>query len=256
MNSSATFAIVKATVPRYVKALREDLRRDRANAYGLSEPWTLPRLGGDLPKLGLMPPVEGFRDERLFVTPEFVTVLPFPCRAAECDGCTLAPDTWWELRTWVGAIFHDRWYLSMEDIARAWGWPVAKVRKLGDVLFASILDALCEGLPFWSRLRAKAAVRLYYTAVRAFGGIGHRAFKRLEGTGEHGEDGEAASGRVIVPVFLVFLGCLSLCGCSGCAVPQGFEDPATLAPPAGASFTNTVTGAHWEIPARATEGAE
>ena len=246
MNSSATFAIVKATVPRYVKALREDLRRDRANAYGLSEPWTLPRLGGDLPKLGLMPPVEGFRDERLFVTPEFVTVLPFPCRAAECDGCTLAPDTWWELRTWAGALFHDRWYLSMEDIARAWRWPVAKVRKLGDVLFASILDALCEGLPFWSRLRAKAAVRLYYTAVRAFGGIGHRAFKRLEGSTVNGVNGVNAAS--LLPLFTAFtlFTVLSCAGCSGCAVPQGFEDPATLKLPEGVSFTNTVTGAHWE----------
>ncbi len=228
MNHTAAYALVKAGLPRVLRAVRKDLREDRANAYGLSEPWTLPKLGGDLPGLGLMP-TEGFRDERFLIAGPNVTVLPFPCRAEECDGCTLSPDTWWELKTWVGALFHDRWYLSMEAIAAAWGWPVAKARKLGDAIFASILEALAEGLPFWSRLRAKAAVRLYYRGVRCFGGVAHGSFKRFAGA------------KILAAV----AGCLLLSGCGGCAAPQAFDDPAALQMPQGVSFTNTVTGAHW-----------
>lgn len=107
-------------------------------------------------------------------------------------------------------------------MAARWGWPVAKVRKLGDVIFASILGALCEGLPFWSRLRARCAVRLYYTGVRCFGGAAHGAF------------------RCLAPAVA---GCALLSGCAGCQVPEAFDDPATLQLPQGASFTNTVTGA-------------
>ena len=242
-------------LPKAVRLVRDGVRRDRANAYALLEPWPLPPLGGDLPELGLMPPAP-YADERLRVefstqrrgdaeTPEpcdsatlrFITILPWELDSRECDGCTLAPDTWGELKLYVAALFHDRWYLSMESIAKAWGWDVARVRKLGDIVFATILVDLADA---WARdlrsrpcswlragvreleiLGARASVAIYYRGVRAFGGAAHRIMAAL-------------------------LLSLALSGCAGgCAAPEAWDEDARLAPPPAVAFTNAVTGAHF-----------
>ena len=267
---------ISAALPRAMKALRTGIRRDRANAYALREPWTLPPLGGDLPELGLMPPAP-YADERIRVWFEAteptehaegawrITVLPWELDPAECDGCTMAPDSWGELKLYVAALFHDRWYLSMESIAKAWGWDVARVRKLGDIVFATILVDLADA---WARdlrsrpgcwirraareleiLGAQASVRLYYRSVRAFGGIAHEAMK----TSSPGGDGGSSPHRspfaplVLAGLFLFSAGCAG-----GCAAPPSAWDGGTgIAVPAH-SFTNTVTGAHFE----ATEHTE
>ena len=227
---------IATNLPRALKALRAGIRRDRANAYALLEPWTLPPLGGDLPALGLMPPAP-FEDARIrveFSTQRhgdtepcaseslcFITVLPWELDSRECDGCTLAPDTWGDLKLYVGALFHDRWYLSMESIAEAWGWPVARVRRLGDIVFASVLRDQARGLPGLSRVRGLVAARLYYAAARAFGGAAHRIMAAL-------------------------LLSLALSGCAGgCAAPEAWDGETPADAPAH-SFTNALTGAHFE----------
>ena len=230
---------ITSTLPKAVKAARAAYRRDRANAYALLEPWTLPPLGGDLPRLGLMPPapyadsrirvdfaggrtVEG--SDGLTVGPSdrwTITVLPFALSSRECDGCTCAPDTWGGLKLYVGALFHDRWYLSMAAIAEAWGWPVDKARKLGDIVFATILRDQARGLSGLSRVRGALAVRLYYAGVRAFGGIAH---------------------RLLVALALA----AALSGCAGgCNAPAAWGGDTPADAPAH-SFTNTLTGAHFE----------
>ena len=228
MPHPATMPSAAAAFPKAIAlahAARSAWRVDRANAYGLLEDWTLPRLGGDLPGLGLMPP--DYESEAFSIRGGVITVKAFPLSGENCDGCTLSPDTWGDLKTYLGALFHDRWYADMEGMARAWGWEEKKVRKLGDIVFASILRSLARPLPFFSRLRASFAVRLYYTGVRAFGGAAH-----------------AVMGALALASALLLGGAVAGCA-GGCAAPNAWEDPAAPFTLPSATHTNTVTGAHF-----------
>lgn len=227
-NETLAIALPKAAV-----WVRDAIRADRANAYGLDAPWTLPRLGGDLRELDLMPP--DYFDGAWHIQDGVITELPFPCAWANCDGCTLSPDfwprSWGGVKAYVGAIFHDRWYEWFERFARAWGWPEKKVRKLGDIVFANILHAFVKRLHGLSRLRGEIACRTYYRAVRCFGGVGHAAYKRF------------------APALVASAaGALALGGCAGCAIPNAWDDPdATVEIPAH-SYSNLLTGATWSYP--------
>lgn len=229
-NETLTIALPKAAV-----WVRDAIRADRANAYGLDAPWTLPKLGGDLRKMDLMPP--DYAGPGFHIAGGVVTELPFAPDPRECDGCTLAPDfwpkSWGGIRAYVGAIFHDRWYRAMEDMARAWGWEEWRVRKLGDIIFGSILRSMAADLPFWSRQRAYLATRLYYSSVRAFGGVGHAAYRRFEGS---------------AVLAIAAAGSLALGGCAGCAVPLAWDDPDAEVEIPAHSYTNLVTGEAWSYP--------
>ncbi len=224
-NETLTIALPKAAV-----WVCDAIRADRANAYGLDAPWTLPRLGGDLKKLDLVPP--DYFDGAWHIQDGVVTELPFLVDRALCDGCTLSPDfwpkSWGGIKAYVGALFHDRWYLSIEQFARAWGWPESKVRKLGDIIFGNILRSLAKTLHGWQRVKAEIGCRVYYRSVRAFGGVGHAAYRRFA-----------------PPVAIAVAGSLALGGCAGCAVPSAWDDPdATVQIPAH-SYSNLVTGETW-----------
>ena len=230
-----TKRMLQVAIPKVSAWVKGAVRRDRANAYGLDAPWVLPRLGGDLKKLELMPP--DYFDEGWHIADGVITELPFAVDRAKCDGCTLAPDwwprTWGGLRAYVGAIFHDRWYKAMERMAAAWGWAVWRVRKLGDIIFGNILRSLKRTLHGWEGLKAEIACRTYYRGVRAFGGVAHVAYRRF----------------AAAP--LVGAGCIAL---AGCAVPNAWEDPdATVEIPAH-SYSNLVTGASWSYPIPAAAG--
>ena len=221
-------------LPRAAVWVRDAIRADRANAYGLDAPWTLPKLGGELKRLDLMPP--DYFGPGFHIAGGVITELPFPVSRALCDGCTLSPDywpkSWGELRAYIGAIFHDRWYREMEDMARAWGWEVSRVRKLGDIIFANILRSLAKRLRGWQRVKAEIGCRVYYRSVRAFGGVGHAAYRRFEA-------------KILA---LGAAGSLALGGCAGCAIPCAWEDPdATVEIPAH-SYSNLLTGATWSYP--------
>ena len=242
-NETLTIALPRAAV-----WVRDAVRADRANAYGLDEPWTLPRLGGDLPRLDLMPP--DFSDGAWHIAGGVVTELPFPADPALCDGCTLSPDywpgSWGGIKAFVGAIFHDRWYRHLEIFARAWGWKVERVRKLGDIVFASILRSMARRLPFWSRQRAYLATSLYYAGVRAFGGAAHAAYKRFEGSKAQAEPaGAAEPDGGALPVFLAILCAFAAGGCSGCVALLSWENPDVVIDIPAHSYTNLVTGEHW-----------
>lgn len=234
-NETLAIALPKAAV-----WVRDAIRADRANAYGLDAPWTLPRLGGDLRRLDLMPP--DYVDEAWHIQDGVITELPFPCAWANCDGCTLSPDwwprSWGEIRAYVAAIFHDRWYLWLEKFAAAWGWTVYRVRKLGDIVFANILRALKRGLRGLQRLKAEVACRTYYRAVRAFGGPAHAIYRRF------------------TPIALAVAGSLALGGCAGCAVPSAWDDPAADVQIPAHSYSNLLTGEHWSYTPHSQTAAE
>lgn len=232
-------------LPRAAVWVRDAVRRDRANAYGLDAPWTLPRLGGDLRGLGLMPP--DYSDEGWHIADGVITELPFAVDPANCDGCTLSPDfwpkSWGGLKAYVGALFHDRWYRWLERFAKAWGWTVAKVRKLGDIIFGNILRALKKTLRGWQRFKAEVACRVYYRSVRAFGGTAHAAYKRFEGSKVSGS--KVPGSKVLA---LALAGSLALGGCAGCAVPLAWDDPDAEVEIPAHSYSNLVTGETWSYP--------
>ncbi|MBQ6104200.1 MAG: hypothetical protein IJL06_11085, partial [Kiritimatiellae bacterium] len=105
------------------------------------------------------------------------------------------------------------------------------VRKLGDIIFGNILRALKKTLRGWQRFKAEVACRVYYRSVRAFGGVGHAAYKRF------------------APALVASAaGALALGGCAGCAVPTAWDDPdAEVIIPAH-SYSNLVTGETWSYP--------
>ena len=230
MDPASTLVI---TLPKAAVWVRDAIRADRANAYGLDAPWTLPRLGGDLAKLDLVPP--DYFDGAWHIQDGVVTELPFPVDPANCDGCTLSPDfwpkSWGGLKAYVGALFHDRWYRWLEKFAAAWGWTVARVRRLGDIIFANILRSLKRRLRGLQRLKAEVACCTYYRSVRAFGGVAHAAYKRFT-----------------PPLALAVAGSLALGGCAGCAVPSAWDDPDADVQIPAHSYSNLLTGATWSYP--------
>lgn len=237
MNETLTI-----TLPRAAVWVRDAIRADRANAYGLDAPWTLPKLGGDLAKLDLVPP--DYFDVAWHIQDGVITELPFPVDRALCDGCTLAPDwwprSWGEIRAYVAAIFHDRWYDWLEKFAKAWGWTVERVRRLGDIVFANILRSLKRTLRGLQRVKAEIACRVYYRSVRAFGGVAHEAYKRL-----------APPAAVALAA-----GALALGGCAGCAVPSAWDDPAADVQIPAHSCSNLLTGEHWSYTPHSQTAAE
>lgn len=238
--TSETIALLKVALPKAAVWVRDAVKADRANAYGLDAPWTLPRLGGDLAKLDLVPP--DYFDGAWHIQDGVVTELPFPVDPANCDGCTLSPDfwpkSWGGLKAYVGALFHDRWYRWLEKFAAAWGWTVARVRRLGDIIFANILRSLKRTLRGLQRVKAEISCRVYYRSVRAFGGVAHAAYKRFT-----------------PPLALAAAGSLALGGCAGCAIPNAWDDPdATVEIPAH-SYSNLVTGETWSYPIPAAAGS-
>lgn len=96
-------------------------------------------------------------------------------------------------------MFHDAFYLEIPAIAKAWrkaGWDEEKVRKLGDDVFGAIIRAKGHN---W-------VARLYYSAVRKFGGAWRNWHWLLD--------------KVLMALLLASLiGC-----CNGClSIPDVFE---------------------------------
>jgi hypothetical protein len=170
-------------------ALYYAIRQDRKNRYRLTRDWTLPKLDIAVPD---------FENKLLRIQDSTITVKLY-ADGFQSDGCTLSPDEIGSWKTVIGALFHDPWYASVDEIAEAWGWTPAAVRKLGDELFACIIVA--TGTPRW-------IARIYLTGLRAFGGIVRWA--------------SGLFGCVTVA--------LLMSGCSGCTIPNHFEDQPVTPP--------------------------
>lgn len=182
--------IIAISKQQILSALVLAIKRDRANRYRLTKDWTLPRLTTTVPN---------FENKRLRIQDNVITVKAYEPDYAS-DGCTLSPDTICDWKPIIGALFHDPWYASLDELARAWNWTAYAVRKLGDELFACILVA--TGTPRW-------IARAYLTGLRAFGGIVRWA---------------AATFGLVTMALL-------LSGCSGCAIPAHFDDDEPVTPP-------------------------
>ncbi len=175
-------------------------RADRAVRIHLNSEWRVGRLLDPVPDFEN--DLVAFRDSWFIVKPNDIS-----------DGNTLAPETIGRSDMRPGATGHDPLYESMEAIAKAWGWPISKVRKLMDQIMYGI------NLQFARTWIA----RTYYRFVRALGGLGHTFGK----------------------IALLLLLALSLSGCGGCASPRNPFDPAHPIPyPDITVHTNTAKLQH------------
>ena len=157
-----------------VKALKKAWKRDRDHRYRLKQPWSLPPL---------TEPVPDYHGRYVAIEDSVITVQPSDI----CDGATLAPDN---VGRWVlieAALAHDAIYSELDQIAKAWGWPRARVRRWADDVFYGI--AILRA-PHW-------LARLYWRGIRAGGGIAH------------------AVGRLAALALL----CGMVAGCGGCNTP-------------------------------------
>lgn len=123
--------------------------------------------------------------------------------AASIDGASCAPDKF-IIDMACGYIPHDVWYQHLEEMAahpdfQALGYTYDKLRKIGDDVFGIKLlqEASKEGTQF-KRTGATLVSKIYYNAVRWFGGIFHKL------------------GKLFCIAFAVSL----LTGCTGCAMPD------------------------------------
>ncbi|MGI5868653.1 MAG: hypothetical protein ACOX9C_04305 [Kiritimatiellia bacterium] len=174
-----------------LQTIREMLKADRANVYVLERdvPFVvdarLPRYDG--PRLAFDP------DALAASGRTAGTLKAFGRRDSAgrvvCDGATLAPD--WPRGVRPASGVHDAFYLEIEAVAEAWknepfdpgpnfrrdwiarigsrgsgNWTKADVRQLADALLGGTIKA--AGGRRWIQ-------RLYYTAVRLWGGVAHRA---------------------------------------------------------------------------------
>lgn len=187
-----------------LKLLKSAIQKDAANRYSLLVDWTF-IVNRDLPpfenSLFEIKPF-GFTDSGM----AWLTVKAYTSTAENniCDGASMAPDT--PKGVVEGTLFHDPWYLSIDEIAAAWGWKRGDVRKLGDDIFAALIVAN-DG--------SKKTARLYYNGVRYGGGgilskLWH-ALKRL---------------------LAVLAISLAVGGCNGClAPPEDLLDMDNYTPP-------------------------
>jgi len=188
--------MIPVTKEQIIAALITAIKKDRANRYRLTKDWTLPKLVLTVPD---------FEDERFLIRDSVITVKAYS-PGYESDGCTLSPDEIADWKPVFGALFHDPWYKSLDDIATAWHWPTAAVRKLGDEVFACILVA--TGTP-------RIIAALYLTFVRPLGGI----VRWVAGL----------TGAVTLAMVCT--------GCAGCAFPDHFGDQ-PVNPPQYEDVTN------------------
>lgn len=164
-----------------VKAALRAYKQDRSNRYRIDVDWPAPRLKHAVPD---------YHGTSVW----FVDRTPIVKQGYVSDGATMAPD---KIGSWSflqAAFLHDAIYEELEAIAAAWGWSVAAVRKLADDMF---LHIACRHAP-------TRVARIYYRAVRRFGGAAHDVM-------------QAAAAITIITLLAA--------GCSGCTTPANpFED--------------------------------
>lgn len=105
-----------------VKALKKAWKRDRDHRYVLKEPWVFPPLNE---------PVPDYDGKNVTIHNSVIMIHP----NGICDGATMAPDKIGKNDARPGAMIHDILYSELGAMAKAWGWPRARVRKMADNAF-------------------------------------------------------------------------------------------------------------------------
>ena len=120
----------------------------------------------------------------------------------DCDGATCAPDKL-IIDIAKGYFPHDAGYAELEKMAAdprwiANGWTFKDIRKLWDIVLGQCLQHAANKQTGIKKRAANVVARIYYRAVRWFGGLFHR------------------SAKIIIIAIIVAI------ALSGCCIPDGF----------------------------------
>lgn len=170
-NATMVLLTVSPIIFKIGKEVIKVIKRDLDNRYNLLEPWKLPELLNPLPE---------YEDEYFLISKETIIVKPYSGNT--CNGATFAPDNFGKFHAIIGAIFHDPWYMSMENMAKEWDMNVDEVRKIGDKIFFGILTMIVDDEEIEGNYIPKTFKKIYYksllpsayyTGASVFGKPGH-----------------------------------------------------------------------------------
>lgn len=144
-----------------------DIAERTPGLYSLTRDWTF--------QTSVVPPrIDDYAIKVAQVTPwrSAVTVYAYDSTPdnPHCDGVSVFPSRILGVSLLEAAMFHDPWYERLEALAAALGWPVWKVRLVGDVIFRELIIETNKG----RRMAVPVAWAAYF-GVRIFGGIYHWA---------------------------------------------------------------------------------
>ncbi|MBR1835966.1 MAG: hypothetical protein IJ783_01635 [Kiritimatiellae bacterium] len=194
--------LAKAAAAAAAKKVKAAYTRDRDHRVRLLAPFVV----GQFPETFRGHEFATWESDKVVIDENRVlTILPDPPDAEpQCDGATFAPDKIAGLDIAPAYIPHDALYGDLDAIAsdsrwRSLGWTRRDLRAAFDMVLGAMIrreeDRAGKGLHWVSRL--------YWRAVRLFGGIYH------------------AAARVVV---VAGLSALALGWAGGCsAIPDGFE---------------------------------
>lgn len=126
--------------------------------------------------------------------------------AACIDGASKAPDKL-IIDIACGYIPHDVWYEHLQDMAehpdfKVLGYDYDKLRKIGDDVFGiQLYNESNKQTNFFTRQGSSLVARIYYNAVRLFGGLYNKLNRSI---------------KLLCIIFATSF----LIGCSGCATPD------------------------------------
>ena len=225
----ATAIGIGKKVAKVAKKAKELYELDQKRRVRVNEDVVLGRFRDDITfPDGSVRSVPDFRCDDFAIEDGVFTVFATGDRDPFCDGSSLAPDRIGSWDTIKAALGHDAGYEHLEEIAKAWGWTVDEVRWLFDAMFGDLLlDEAARQKSAVMRTAGGVFSRIYYWAVRNFGGIYHRA----------------KSGAVVCVAALVLAGCVSI---PGVFDPSGEQPDYTILGPSGGFGSQpgpTATGA-------------
>ena len=194
--------IAKAAALAVAKKTKAAIRRDRDHRVRLLESFVV----GKLPETFRGHKMATWESEKVRIDESrILTILPdAPDAEPQCDGATFAPDKIAGIDIAPAYIPHDALYGDLDAMAadarwRDLGWTRRDLRALFDMVLGAMIrrEEDREGRrPHWIS-------RLYYGAVRVFGGIYHAAARTLG---------------------LILLAALAAGWAGGCTgIPDGFE---------------------------------
>lgn len=185
-----------------ITIMKEAIRADRNHSYELTADYVVGRFNEKV----LDKYVPDYECEAFDIKDGLLTIHK---GFKDCDGATCAPDKL-IIDIAKGYFPHDAGYAELERMAAdprwiANGWSIKEIRKLWDIVLGQCLKHSANKETGFRNKAANLVARIYYSAVRLFGGIFHKSTK-----------------IILIILFLAIL-------IGGCCIPDGFtptdDDP-------------------------------
>lgn len=170
-----TVAKAAKTTEKIVKKMKELYKIDQGKRVIFTADFYSGRFREKVMINGQKRVVPDFRNDDFQIVDRRVTIFATGDRDPFCDASSFSPEKILTIDLMRASATHDAIYQYMEDIAKAWGWPVEDVRELAD-------HAHGNDLQHEARKQTSAPMRILgdivahvaHFCTRTFGGIYHR----------------------------------------------------------------------------------